>query len=123
MVLLAYCWLAFGQVPPDAKDTAELRIPFEQFTVKDSLGRTITAYLSRPPEGGSDKPLPVILFVTGSGCQSVWTRHENKVNSGLQGLLYQLAKGRARVLVVEKPGVKPLDTPKRFGAATLIRPA
>jgi pimeloyl-ACP methyl ester carboxylesterase len=62
--------------------------------------------------------LPVILFVSGSGCQSVWTRHENQVNSGLQGLVYQVAKGRARVLVVEKPGVKPLDTPKRMGGAT-----
>jgi pimeloyl-ACP methyl ester carboxylesterase len=62
--------------------------------------------------------LPVVLFVSGSGCQSVWTRHENKVNSGLQGLIYQLAKGRARVLVVENPGVKALDTPKRMGGAT-----
>jgi pimeloyl-ACP methyl ester carboxylesterase len=115
------CWLllgsTLGQTPTGAKDAPELRIPFEQFTVKDALGRTITAYLSRPPKGGSDKPLPVILFVSGSGCQSIWTRHEDKVNSGLQGLLYQLAKGRARILVVEKPGVKPLDTPKGFGAA------
>src|SRR5262245_18180577 len=118
MAILAFCWLVLGQAPPEAKDAAELRIPFEQFTVKDSLERTITAYLSRPPKGGSDKPLPVILFVSGSGYQSVWTRHENQVNSGLQGLLYQLSNGRARILVVEKPGVKPLDTPKRFGGAT-----
>src|SRR5262245_11831678 len=118
MALLACCWLVPGQGPPGAKDAAELRIPFEQFTVKDGLERTITGYLSRPRKGGSDKPLPVILFVTGSGCQSVWTKHEKGVNSGLQGLVYQLAKGRARVLVVEKPGVKPLDTPKQFGAAT-----
>src|SRR5262249_32516129 len=101
----------------DAKDTTEFRIPFDPFTAKDALGRTITAYLSKPPRG-TDKPLPVILFVTGSGCQSVWTKHEKGVNAGLQGLIYQLAKGRARVLVVEKRGVKPLDTPKRFGGAT-----
>ena len=118
MVLLACCWLVLGQPTPGAKDAPELRIPFEQFTVKDALGRTITAYLSRPPKGAAQQRLPVMLFVSGSGCQSVWTRHEGKVNSGLQGLLYQLAKGRARVLVVEKPGVKPLDTPKRFGGAT-----
>ncbi len=117
MIFLA-CWLVLAQAPPIAKDTAELRIPFEQFTGKDELGRTITAYLSKPPRASQDKPLPVILFVSGSGCQSVWTRHEDKVNSGLQGLTYQMAKGRARVLVVEKPGVKPLDTPKRMGGAT-----
>ena len=118
MVLLTCVWLILGQTPPVPKDVAELRIPFEQFTVKDALGRTITAYLSKPPLGNGHKQLPVILFVTGSGCQSVWTRHENNVNSGLQGLIYQLAKGRARVLVVEKPGVKPLDAPKGIGAAT-----
>lgn len=117
-MLLTCCWLVIGQAPSDAIDQAELRIPFEQFTVKDTLGRTITAYLSRPPSGGPSGPLPVVLFVTGSGCQSAWTRHENKLNSGLQGLLYQLAKDRARVLVVEKPGVKLLDTPKRPGSAT-----
>ncbi|HVK09783.1 MAG TPA: alpha/beta fold hydrolase [Gemmataceae bacterium] len=117
MILVACC-LVLGQLPPGAKDGAELRIPFEPFTAEDPLGRTITAYLSRPPKASADKALPVILFVSGSGCQSVWTRHEGKVNSGLQGLLYQLAEGRARVLVVEKPGVKPLDNPKRPGTAT-----
>lgn len=118
MLLLTISCLVLGLFQTDTKDTPELRIPFEQFTVKDPLGRTITAYLSGLPKDSSDRPLPVILFVTGSGCQSVWTLHENRVNSGLQGLLYQLARGRARVLVVEKPGVKPLDTPKRMGGAT-----
>jgi pimeloyl-ACP methyl ester carboxylesterase len=116
MVLLTGLWLTFALGPPPAKDAGEPRIPFEQFTVKDSLGRTITAYLSRPPRG-ADKPLPLILVIGGSGCQSAWTRHESQVNSGLQGLTYQLARGRARVLVVEKPGVKPLDTPKQMGSA------
>ncbi|HMP01637.1 MAG TPA: alpha/beta fold hydrolase [Gemmatales bacterium] len=109
--------LVFGQAPSEAKDAAEPRIPFEQFTVQDELGRSITAYLAPPPRASAGQRLPVILFITGSGCQSVWTRHEKGVNAGLQGLLYQLAQGRARILVVEKPGVKPLDTPKRFGGA------
>jgi dipeptidyl aminopeptidase/acylaminoacyl peptidase len=71
MVLVPCFWLvlvsALGQTPPAAKDAAEVRIPFEQFTVKDALGRTITAYLSRPPRRSDGKRLPVILFVTGSG--------------------------------------------------------
>jgi pimeloyl-ACP methyl ester carboxylesterase len=108
---------ALGQAPPDA-DPLLAKIPFESITVKDPLGRTITAYLSRLPKDDGGGPLPVILFVSGSGCQSVWTRHEGRVNSGLQGLINSLAKGRARVLVVEKPGVKPLDTPERMGGAT-----
>src|SRR5262249_28095366 len=85
-----------SQNTPAPTKAAELRIPFEQFTCKDAFGRTITPYLPRPPRG-ADKPLPLILFVSGSGCQSVWMPHEGQVNSGLQGLLYQLAKGRARV--------------------------
>jgi pimeloyl-ACP methyl ester carboxylesterase len=118
MVLLLCCCIVFGQAPLDAKDTTELGVPFERFIAKDSLGRTITAYLSKSPSGDTDQKLPVILVVSGSGCQSVWTRHEKGINSGLQGLVYQLVKGRARVLVVEKPGVKFLDTPKRVGGAT-----
>ncbi|MBX7104729.1 MAG: alpha/beta fold hydrolase [Gemmataceae bacterium] len=118
MIALACCLLMFGQVPPGVQKTDESSIPFERLTVKDSLGRTITGYLSRPPKDDTDKPLPVILFVGGSGCQSVWTRHESGLNIGLQGLLFRLAKGRTRVLVVEKPGVKPLDTPVQMGAAT-----
>src|SRR5262245_33262522 len=110
--------LVLGQAPPGARDAAELRITFEEFTVKDALGRPVTAYLSMPPSSGVDQQRPVILFISGSCCQSVWTRHDKGVNSCLQGLAYQVARGRARVLVVEKPGVKPLDTPKRPGAAT-----
>ena len=112
------CWLVLALAPPEAKDAAALGIPFDQFNAKDTLGRTITAYLSRPPKADPDKIRPVILFVSGSGSQSVWTRHEQGINSGLQGLIYQLAKGRARVLVVEKPGVNLLDAPKHPGAST-----
>jgi len=117
VLLLACISLVLGQTPADTPNPPKPVIPFEQFTVPDALGRAVTAYLSPPPRG-VDKPLPVILVVTGSGCQSVWTRHEDKVNSGLQGLTYQLAKGRARVLIVEKLGVKPFDAPQQFGGAT-----
>jgi pimeloyl-ACP methyl ester carboxylesterase len=103
--------------PVDERDVTAPPSPFERLTVQDSLGRTIAFYLSKAPTG-DDQKLPVILVVTGSGCQSVFTKHEKGINSGLQGLVYQLAKGRARVVVVEKPGVKFLDTPKRFGGAT-----
>jgi len=116
MLLLACALLTIGQVQPAAHQE-DLGIPFERFTTTDSLGRTITAYLSKPPNQEKSEKLPAVLFITGSGCQSAWTRHENRISSGLQGLLYMLARGRARVLVVEKPGVKFLDAPERFGSA------
>lgn len=115
-------WLAMSAMllwaPPTwERDSANLGVPFERYTTKDSLGRTITAYLSKLPSSAEGKRLPVILFIQGSGCQSVFTKHQGKTNSGLQGLLFMLAKGRARVLIVEKVGVQFLDTPKRFGGA------
>lgn len=99
-------------------NTIDLRVPFDRFMVYDNLNRKISAYLSKAPLETDGKKLSLILFINGSGCQSVWTRCQNGVNSGLQGLIYHLVESRARVLVVEKPGVKFLDTPKEMGTAT-----
>lgn len=115
---LILCCLLIAQQPVFERDETKLGVPFERFTTRDEFDRTIKAYLSTPPKDAADKPLPLILFVTGSGCQSVFTKHEKGLNSGLQGLIYMVAKGRARVLVVEKPGVKFLDAPARFGGAS-----
>lgn len=110
--------LLLGQpAPAFAKDAADLGIPFDRFTTKDSLGRTITGYLSKPPKDAAGKKLPVILFIQGSGSQSLWVKHGERVGGGLQNLLFQRAKGRARILCVEKPGVKFLDWPKQPGSA------
>jgi pimeloyl-ACP methyl ester carboxylesterase len=92
-------------------------VPFERFTVEDNLNRKITAYLSTRPTENKEKKLPLILFIGGSGCQSVWMNYQGKINGGLQELIYHLVKGRARVLVVEKPGVKFLDAPEHPGSA------
>jgi pimeloyl-ACP methyl ester carboxylesterase len=100
------------------QSTTELGIPFDAIPVTDRLGRTITSYLSHAPKEPASHKLPVVLFITGSGCQSIFTKRDKGINSGTPGLLHKLAGGRARILVVEKPGVKFLDTPSRFGSAT-----
>jgi pimeloyl-ACP methyl ester carboxylesterase len=91
-------------------------IGFLRFTTRDSLGRSITFYLSQPPKKAADR-LPVILFVPGSGCQSLFRKRGDVIFGGLQNLMLSAAKGRARVLAVEKPGVNFLDAPRRPGSA------
>jgi hypothetical protein len=92
-----------------------LGIPFQRFTTQDTLGRTITFYLSVPSKEAAGK-CPVALFVQGSGCQSLFKKQGDAIQGGLQNLLLKEVKGRARVLVVEKPGVKFLDAPPKPGS-------
>src|SRR5262245_27589441 len=109
----------FGEVEqsrPKA-DPTQLGIPFQRYTAEDSFGRVITFYLSTPPKEEGDARKPVALFIQGSGCQSLFRKRDERIVGGYQNLLLQEAKGRARILVVEKPGVKFLDTPARPGSA------
>lgn len=116
MIKILAC-LFLSQVAVADQNTLDLGVPFERFTVEDSLNREITAYISEPTIEPNEKELPLILYIDGSGCQSVWTMNHGRISAGVQALIYHLAKGRARVLVVEKPGVKFLDTPEHMGSA------
>jgi uncharacterized protein (TIGR03067 family) len=98
------------------RDPAPLSVPFDRYTTTDALGRTITFYLSQQPKGTSEK-LPLALFIQGSGCASHFSQRDGKTFGGLQNLLLTAAKGRLRVLVVEKPGVRFGDRPKQPGSA------
>lgn len=98
------------------RDPAELGVNFDRYTIKDALGRTITFYLSHATKDSKDK-LPLAVFIQGSGSSSVFSQKDGKTYGGLQNLLLAAAKGRLRVLVVEKPGVKFGDMPKNPGAA------
>jgi uncharacterized protein (TIGR03067 family) len=98
------------------KSAAALGVPFDRYTTRDKFDRTITFYLSQPPEGPAEK-LPVAVFVQGSGCASVFSERGGKVYGGMQDLLRAAARGRVRVLVVEKPGVAFGVAPKNPGSA------
>jgi pimeloyl-ACP methyl ester carboxylesterase len=98
-------------------DTAVLRRqPYHRFFTTDALGRRIVFYLSDEPAGGP--PLPLVVYVHGSGCQS----HFVNVNGDLQGrnghsTIADVVRGRARLVIVEKPGVSFLDDPADPGGA------
>ncbi len=116
-VLLTALLLGQNGPPRPEADEKQLGVPFRRYAVKDAFGRTVTFYLSVPPEGAKDKKLPLVLFVQGSGCQSAFRKQGDAIGGGQQSLLLKEAKGRARVMVVEKPGVRFLDAPPRPGTA------
>ncbi|MFT3878090.1 MAG: alpha/beta hydrolase [Gemmatales bacterium] len=104
--------------PKATLDPTELPIPFQRYTTTDQLGRTVTFYLSRPPKDNPKAKLPMVLFISGSGSQSLFNKQGDRINGGIQNLLYGLANKQVRIVCVEKPGVKFLDKPTRPGGAT-----
>ncbi len=98
-------------------DPKDLSVPFQRYTTKDMLDRTITFYVSVAPAENTKERLPIVLFIQGSGCRPVFPRKGDGLSAGMPGLLLEEANGMVRVLVVEKPGVNLRDQPKRPGSA------
>src|SRR5262249_24757170 len=91
------------------------RLPFVRYSTKDVRNRTITFYLSETSD--VERKLPILLYCPGSGCQSVFLKENDRHSAGVAGFVYQLVKGRAHLLVAEKPGVKFLDQGKQPGSS------
>lgn len=70
---------------------------------------SITFYLS---EGAKEKYLPLIIYVQGSGSNSHFALNplQNIVPQSGHATIYDVAKAKARVLIVEKPGVRYLES-------------
>lgn len=117
-----------NQTASQFKAEALKTLPFTQHVVTDKLDRKVTFYLSRWPIGREQSaaeqsaPQPIIVFINGSGAQSAFARFNDKVSTGLQGLLLRAVNGRARVVVVEKPGVDFLDDIPQPGSAIGAKP-
>jgi dienelactone hydrolase len=113
-VLLSCVHLSVLAGPIAERDPADLPVPFDRYFTQDEFGRKITWYLSRTK---AKDPLPLEVFIQGSGNLSNFRNHGMQVAGGLQTLLFQRAGNRARILVVEKPGVKYLELPRQPGTA------
>lgn len=84
--------------------------PYERYVTRDRFGREITFYLSKVAAGRN--PLPLVAFIEGSGCGSRFEERGGKLRpAGGHIVVADVFKDRARVLVVEKPGVKYLSQP------------
>ena len=94
--------------------------PFHRYAAEGRDGQRITFYLST--QQAPSHPVPMIVWVQGTGCSSQFVSVGGRMSRGLQGVLYSVARGRARVLAVEKPGVEFLDDPPDDGDARTCRP-
>ncbi len=96
------------------------QFPYDRYTVIDALNRKITFYLSKAES--SEESLPLIVCVQGSGSQSVFLEVDTPTgkhiaSGGPEAAMLSMARSRARILVVEKPGVEFLVQPSRPGSA------
>lgn len=84
--------------------------PYEKFSTRDRFRREIIFYLSTAAGGGNS--LPLVAFVEGSGCRSRFEERGSKIlPAGGHIVVADVFRDKARVLVVEKPGVKYLSQP------------
>ncbi len=120
LALSLLCAVAAGAAEPPrlVAQPADLGIPYSRYQTTDAFGREITFYVHSAPAGTpADAKLPVVLWIEGSGCQSLFSKAGERVAAGYQELLQRAAEGKVRVVAVEKPGVKFLDSPPRPGSA------
>jgi len=91
------------------KDNAPVpRQPYERYFTRDRFDREITFYVSETES--RQQPLPLIVFIQGSECSSLFHRQNGIVVPSLGHIsLQEVTAGKARVLIVEKPGIKFLD--------------
>lgn len=85
--------------------------PYEKFLTRDRFGREIVFYLSEATL--AQNSLPLVAYIEGSGCGSRFEERNGKLRSaGGHIVVTDVFKNKARVLIVEKPGVKYLAQPQ-----------
>lgn len=92
------------------KDSIKVpRQPYLRYFTNDKFERRITFYIS---ETNTAEKLPLVVYVQGSGSNSHFIKRNDQVIP-VNGHIYlcESLQGKARLLIVEKPGVKYLDNP------------
>lgn len=107
-----------GRYQPSKKTEAVPNQPYEKYSTRDRFGREILFYLSK---SSNQKPLPLVLYIEGSGCGSRFEERNGKVRpAGGHIVVAEVFTNKARVLIVEKPGVKYLFQPPDGDCRTLV---
>ena len=85
-------------------------MPYLEYETVDRFGRSIRFYLSETSAG--ELELPLVVYVQGSSSASHFVLNNSRV-AGNNGHLsvFDVVRGRARLLLIEKPGVEYLDDP------------
>jgi len=109
------------EAPDLVARAVDLGIDFDRRQSTDALGRTITWYLRGLEPRDSAPALPLVLWIQGSGGQSLFRRRGSEadapIGAGVLDLLAEVVDDRALLLAVEKPGVAFLDDLERPGTA------
>jgi pimeloyl-ACP methyl ester carboxylesterase len=86
-------------------------LPYERNSTTDRFGRKINFYL-RFPRLKPSEPLPLVVYIQGSACQSIFEKQPDGsiLPAGGHEVIPQVSLGRVLLLVVEKPGIEFLHT-------------
>jgi predicted esterase len=105
LIIVVGHFFSFGQ---KAKIEFLPDLPYDRYDLKTKKD-TITFYLSVSSKKGN---LPLLVFVQGSGMNSLFTKSQNGQTRAEYGHMawFDAAKEAYRILVVEKPGVRFLQT-------------
>ncbi len=102
---------------PVADEAAVRGQPYRRYFAGDAFGRRSVFYVSEEPEGGA--ALPLVAYVHGSGAQSHFVEANGRVEGRTgHNAIADVVRGRARLVIVEKPGVTFLDAPADPGGST-----
>jgi hypothetical protein len=83
--------------------------PYLRFFTGDAHERKIVFYLSEEPLEA--EPLPLVVYVQGSGSESLFVPDGDAVRANMgHDVVAGAFRGRARLVIVEKPGVEYLAT-------------
>ncbi len=121
LCLSATSALAAGDKRAPAKQTGTViqtdKHSFGQYQTEDSLGRTITFYVSETVPNSA--AVPLVVYITGSGGDSVFSKGDGGKILGVEDYesLLAVINSRARLLIVEKPGVQLFAEAKQPGTA------
>src|SRR5438046_1358627 len=89
--------------------------PYNRYFTKDRFDRRVTFYVS---EGPAEPPLPLALYVHGSGAQSNFVLSDGRIRGDNgHNTIADVLRGHARLVIVEKLGVEFLRQPAEGGAS------
>ncbi|HRK21740.1 MAG TPA: hypothetical protein PLX06_08030, partial [Fimbriimonadaceae bacterium] len=116
LVLCLSASLSFAQKVP--------RQPYFRHQAADAQGRAVTYYLSEPAPG-EPAEIPLVVYVQGSGWSSHFIQSSDGRIVGANGhsSIADVVRGKARLMLIEKPGVNYLEASSEPGGPEAFRKA
>ena len=87
---------------------------FDAYRLRQEGALDVDFYVSPATTKG---PQPLVVFLDGSGCQSLFATHNGQLHAGMLQMIQHFVSGSCHLLATEKPGVKLLDQPEQPGSS------